>query len=425
MMSTRGHLEVKNSHLVLGGVDTVTLAEQFGTPLYVTNEARIRANYQRFKEAFPNSDIYYAAKSNYNLTVLKILAEEGAGADVFSGGELHCALKAGIPSDKILFNGNSKTDAELEMAVKNNIRVSVDSLDELRALSEIAHEHGHQAEVAFRVNPDVSPHTHPKIATGLRETKFGIPSSDVIAVYKEAQSMEDIKIVGIHCHIGSQIIDVSPFAEATKKMIDLVEELTGLGIRLEFIDLGGGLGIPYEDKIVPSPKDLANAILPVFDEGLNALEIHPKLILEPGRYITADTTILLAKVNTVKHAYRNFVGVDAGFNLLIRPAMYDAYHRIIVANKAGEKSSAVYTIVGPICESGDVLARDRFLPNIEKDDLIAILDVGAYGFSMSSQYNGRPKCAELLVLDGKIDVIRMGESYDDLLANQVFPSRFR
>lgn len=425
MMSTRDHLEVKNSHLVIGGVDTITLTEQFGTPLYVTNEARIRANYQRFKDAFPDADIYYAAKANYNLTVLKILAEEGAGADVFSGGELYCALKAGIPSEKILFNGNSKTDAELEMAVKNNIRVSVDSLDELRTLSEIAHAHDHRMEVAFRVNPDISPRTHPRIATGLRESKFGIPSREVIAAYKEAQSLENIKPVGIHCHIGSQIVDVTPFVEATKRMMKLVEEANRLGIRLEFIDLGGGLGISYENKVVPSPKDLANAILPVFTEGVKALEILPKLILEPGRYIMADTTILLAKVNTVKQAYRNFVGVDAGFNLLVRPAMYDAYHRIVIANKAGEKSSALYTIVGPICESGDVLARDRFLPKVEKDDLIAILDAGAYGFSMSSQYNGRPRCAELLVCDGKVDIIRKGESYNNLLASQILPSRFR
>ncbi|MBU2617528.1 MAG: diaminopimelate decarboxylase [Euryarchaeota archaeon] len=424
-MMSANHLEVKNSHLIIGGVDTVILAERFGAPLYITNEARIRVNYQRFQDAFPDADIYYAAKANYNLTVLRILAEKGAGADVFSDGELYCALKAGIPSDKILFNGNSKTDAELEMAVKNDIRVSVDSLDELRTLSEIAHTHDHRAEVAFRVNPDVSPSTHPKIATGLRESKFGIPSQDVVAAYKEALSLENIKPVGIHCHIGSQILDVTPFVEATKKMMDLVEEVTRLGIQLEFIDLGGGLGISYENEVAPSPNDLANAILPVFAEGTEALEIQPKLILEPGRYIMADTTILLAKVNTVKHAYRNFVGVDAGLNLLVRPVMYDAYHGIVVANKAGEKSSVVYTIVGPICEAGDVLARDRFLPKIEKGDLIAILDVGAYGFSMSSQYNGRPRCAELLVCEGKVDVIRKGESYDDLLASQILPSRFR
>ncbi len=425
MMSTRDHLVVRNSHLIIGGLDAVALTERFGTPLYVTNEARIRANYQRFKEDFPDADIYYAAKANYNLTVLKILAEEGAGADVFSGGELYCSLRAGIPSDKILFNGNSKTDAELEMAVKNNVRISVDSLDELKTLSEIANKHDHHVEISFRVNPDVSPRTHPKIATGLRETKFGIPSSEVVAAYKEAQSLENIKIAGIHCHIGSQILDVSPFVEATKKMLDLVKELTRLGIQLEFIDIGGGLGIPYENEVVPSPKDLADAILPIFVEGTKALKIHPKLILEPGRYIMAGTTILLVKVNTVKHAYKKFVGVDAGFNLLIRPAMYGAYHRIVVANKADEKSSDVYTIVGPICESGDVLARDRFLPKIEKDDVIAILDVGAYGFSMSSQYNGRPRCAELLVHDGKVDIIRKEESYEDLLAHQVLPSRFR
>jgi len=219
MFQHRNHLGIENGHLTIGGVDAVGLAEKFGTPLYVTDESRIRANYQRFQSAFPDADIYYAAKANYNLAILRILALEGAGADVFSDGELFCALKAGISPDKILFNGNSKTDAELEMAVREGVRVSVDSLDELRTLSRIAGAQGIEVEIALRVNPDVSPKTHSKIATGLKTSKFGIPHAEVISAYKEALTLKNVRPVGIHCHIGSQILDVAPFADAARKMM--------------------------------------------------------------------------------------------------------------------------------------------------------------------------------------------------------------
>lgn len=424
MFQHRSHLGIEDGHLTTGGVDVIALAERFGTPLYVMDESRLRANYQRFQSAFPDADIYYAAKANYNIAVLKILAQEGAGADVFSDGELYCALRAGISPQKILFNGNSKTDAELEMAVQKGVRISVDSLDELKTLSKIASRHDAEAEMAFRVNPDVSPVTHPKISTGLKKSKFGIPHTEVVSAYKRASSLDGIKPVGIHCHIGSQILDVAPFTEATARVLDLVEGVTELGIELEFVDMGGGLGIPYrEDDVAPSPSDLADAILPIFDERTTSLGISPTLILEPGRYIVGDSTILLTRVNMVKRAHKTFVGVDAGFSLLLRPVMYDAYHEVIAANKADQKSTEEYTVVGPICESGDILAKDRALPEIAKDDLIAFLDTGAYGFSMSSQYNGRLRCAELLVHNGKVDIIRKRESYDDLLANQTIPPR--
>lgn len=426
MFQHRSHLGIENGHLTIGSVDVVALAEKFGTPLYVTDEYRLRANYQRFQNAFPDADIYYAAKANYNISILRILAQEGAGADVFSDGELFCALKAGISPDKILFNGNSKTDAELEMAVREGVRVSVDSLDELRTLSKIAGGQGAEVEITFRVNPDISPKTHPKIATGLKTSKFGIPYAEVISAYEEALTLKNIKPVGIHCHIGSQILDVAPFAEAACKMMELAEQVNKIGVELKFIDLGGGLGISYKSgEKAPSPSELADAVLPIFEERVKSLGIAPKLILEPGRNIVADSTILLARVNTVKRTYKNFVGVDAGFNLFQRPAMYDAYHEVVVANKASQSPSDTYTVVGPICESGDVLAKDRRLPKVEKGDLVAILDVGAYGFSMSSQYNGRPRCAEVLVCDGSAEPIRERESYDDLLVNQVVPSRLR
>ena len=425
MFTIKDHLQIENNHLTIGGVDSVKLIEQYGSPLYVTNEKRLRANYRRYKNAFPDADLYYAAKANANFTILKIMADEGAGADVFSDGELYMALLAGIPKEKVLFNGNSKSDHELLMAVKTGVRMSLDSLDELKTLSTIAKNEGAVVDISFRVNPDVSPDTHPKISTGLRTSKFGVPHGEVVRAYKEAIDLPGVNPVGIHCHIGSQILDITPFAEAMTKMMDLVEQVSRLGAELEFVDVGSGLGIPYEKDIeVPTPQDLADLILPIFNKRCKAEGISTKLILEPGRYIAADSTVLLTTVNTMKEAEKKFVGVDAGFNLMIRPAMYDSYQHIVVANKADAPAKDIYSIAGPICETGDILAHDRELPKIEKGDIIAVLDAGAYGFSMSSQYNGRVRCAEVLVNDGEVDVIRKRETYDDLLANQILPARF-
>jgi len=425
MFTIKDHLEISDDHLTIGKVDTISLAEEFATPLYVTNESRVIENFSAYRKAFPDADIYYAAKANGSFAILRMLAREGAGADVFSYGELYMALLAGIPREKILFNGNSKTDFELQKAVDLGVKVSVDSLDELHKLSNLAKVAGKKAEIAFRVNPDVSPKTHPKISTGLRSSKFGIPSEEVVSAYREASRLPGITPSGIHCHIGSQILETSSFTEATHKMMDLVEKVTDIGIDLKFVDMGSGLGIPYkkDEGRAPTPQDHANAIVPVFREKTKALGISPKLILEPGRFIVADTTILLTRVNTVKKAEKNFVGVDAGFNLLVRPTMYDSYHYAVVANKASLHAEETYTIVGPICETGDIFAKDRMLPHIEKGDIIAILDAGAYGFSMSSQYNGRPRCAEVLVKDGKADIIRTREDVQDLMGRQTLPAR--
>ena len=419
----------ENNHLVFGGMDVVELAERYGTPLYVTDENKLRHNFKSYKEAFEttDTDIYYAVKANGNLALLKILASEGAGADVFSGGELHLTKSAGIPVEKILFNGNSKSEEDLRETVESGVKVSVDSLDELRALSAVANEVGKEVEIAIRVNPDVSPEVNPKIATGLKESKFGIPFHDVIPVCEEAEKLPNVLLAGLHCHIGSQILDISVFGEATEKMMALVERVYERGMQLKFVDLGGGLGIGYrqeEKEIAPTPKDLADIILPGFEKKTHELGINLKLVLEPGRSIVGATTILLSRVNAVKRADKNFVAIDAGFNLLIRPVMYDAYHEVVVANKVNERASELYTVVGPICEAGDIIAKDRVLPEVERGDLVAILDAGAYGFSMSSQYNGRPRCAEVLVCNGKVDLIRSRESIDDLIRNQEIPARF-
>ncbi len=412
------------SHLYFGGVDVVELAEEYGTPLYITDENRLISNFRSYKAAFEgyyDTDIYYAVKANGNLAILKLLAREGAGADVFSTGELQLTKLAGIKTDKILFNGNSRSDEDLIMAVESGVKVSVDSSDELNALATVAEQLGKDVEIAIRVNPDVSPDVNPKIATGLKESKFGVPYTGIVELCRSASNKRNISLVGLHCHIGSQILDVSVFSEAADKMLELVTSLYEIGIELEFVDLGGGLGIAYRpDEIAPTPADLRDAILPAFERAEIA---PPKLILEPGRSIVGPASILVSRVNAVKRAYKNFVAIDAGFNLLIRPAMYDAYHEVVVANRYNEPCSEVYTVVGPICESGDIIARDRRLPAVRRGDLIAIFDTGAYGFSMSSQYNGRPRCAEVLVKDGHIDLIRERESFDDIIRNQRIPPR--
>jgi diaminopimelate decarboxylase len=415
------NLDMRGTNLTFGGADVVELAERFGTPLYVMDDQKIRQNFRAYRSAFPDAGIYYAAKANSNLAVLRILANEGSGADVFSAGELYLALLAGIPSEKILFNGNSKTDDDLRIAISQGIKISVDSMDELNTISKICAEQKCTAEIAFRVNPDIQAKTHPKIATGLRASKFGIPHKEVPGAYKYAVGVDPnhISPVGIHCHTGSQILDAGVFREAATKMLDLAKKISSF-VELKFIDIGGGLGIPYrKTDRAPTPRDLADAILPVFEKRSSGAE----LILEPGRSIVGNAAVLLSRVNTVKKAYKNFVGIDAGFNLLIRPAMYDAYHEVVVANKIRTKAKKRYTVVGPICESGDIIARDRMLPEVEKGDLIAIFDVGAYGFSMSSQYNARPRCAEVLVFEGMADVVRDGETIEDLVRNQSLPCR--
>src|SRR5512136_1604088 len=347
MFKTKAHLRAQGDHLFMEDVDVALLAEEFGTPLYVTSEARLRHNIRAYHSAFPDADKYFAVKANGNLTILRILAQEGAGADVFSCGELFMAGLAGISKDKILFNGNSKSEHDHKTALEAGVRISVDCSEELEALSCVAAKLNKWAEVMFRVNPDVSVKTHPKIATGLKTSKFGIPAAQVSQTYLKAMDLPGIDPVGLHCHIGSQILDVSPFAEAMSKMMDIAEEVVNAGGNVQRIDIGGGLGIQYmPDTPAPSPADLASGILPIFRDRCQKMGIQPKLILEPGRSIVADTTIMLTSVNVVKRAHVNFVGVDAGFNVLARPMLYDSYHHVVVANKAEREAAETYTVVG-------------------------------------------------------------------------------
>jgi diaminopimelate decarboxylase len=416
------HLSIQNGHLHISGQDCVALAQKYGTPLYVTSEDRVCEQFMSYKQAlsrrYPKVRILFAAKANGNLSIIRALARLGAGADVFSSGELRLALEAGMPAEKLLFNGSSKTPEDLRLAVEKEVKVSVDSLDELHQLDTAARTAGKTAKIAFRVNPALEVPTHPKIATGLATSKFGIPHKEIPSAYREAMACSHIEPVGIHCHIGSQILDVEPFARAAEVMVRLAKELTDMGVRLEFIDLGGGLGIPYHHDTdpAPSPEDYAAKVVPVFKAGVEACGIAPELWVEPGRSLVADSTVLLTRVNSTKSAHKNFANVDAGFNLLIRPAMYDAYHEVVIANKADAPLTTEYTVTGPICESGDILAPDRKLPTVGAGDIIAVLDTGAYGFAMSSQYNCRPRCAEVLIHGTQVSLMRREETVGDITA---------
>lgn len=427
-MNLPRNLTIQNNHLWIGQHDAVELARTYGTPLYVTDEEQIAWNYEQYHNAlttaYPRTRILYAAKANGNLAVLRLLCRLGAGADVFSSGELQLALYAGMASSSLLFNGSSKSLADLSLAVDAGVPISVDSLDELRQLDVVAGTVGKTARIAFRVNPALEVPTHPKIATGLATSKFGIAHSLIPTAYREALSCQNIEPVGIHCHIGSQILSVEPFSRACEVMMRITAEITDMGVRLEFIDLGGGLGIPYhrgERETAPTPADYAQAVVPVFKEGIAAAGISPELWVEPGRSLVADSTILLSGVNSIKPAHRNFVNVDAGFNLLIRPVMYDAWHEVIAANKAGSPGTVIYTIAGPICETGDILAKDRMLPELAAGDIIAILDTGAYGFAMSSQYNSRPRCPEILLSRSRAALMRRSETMKDMTTTMRVP----
>ena len=411
-------------HLVIGGADAVELAERFGTPLYVVDEQRVRENYQRFYRAFAERWssvlVCYALKANFNLAICKILQGEGAGADVSSGNELRNALGVGIPTDRIVFNGNYKSLPELELAITNNVLINVDSLQELEAIEGLASRLGKRARIGLRVNPDVKTPTHPYIATGLRDSKFGfdVASGQAIEAYKLASRMRNIEVVGIHSHIGSQILDVGPFEEEAKKLMALVAEVKKLNINLKFVDLGGGIGIPYKpDDPELKPEEVAEHIVSVVKRVVEEKNLaRPTLVFEPGRYIVADSGVLLARVGYTKKRpdMPTWIAVDAGMNALIRPALYGAYHHIELANKIREKNEQLVNVAGPLCESGDFLGKERKLPAAEPGDLAVIFDVGAYGLVMSSQHTAQPRPAMVLVNRGKAEIIRKRECYEDL-----------
>ena len=417
----------EKDHLMIGQADSTKLAEEYGTPLYVIDEMKIRENYRKVYQAFSKyySDfqIFYACKANTNLAVMRILEEEGSGIDAVSPGEIYTSLLAGFEGDRVLYTGNNVKDQEMQFAIEAGIRLNVDSVSQLKRLAKIVDPDGFK--ISFRVNPMVGAGHHEHCITGGEMSKFGIKESEAVEVYQMALDL-GFNPVGIHSHIGSGILESEPFMLAVETLMDIAGNIAqGTGIEFDFIDFGGGLGIPYHpDEEELDLDNFAQEITGLFKEKLVHYGLgKPTMCLEPGRYIVGNASYLLTRVNTIKESYRKFAGVDAGFNTLLRPSMYGSYHHILVANQARAPAKEQIDIAGNVCESGDLFARDRLLPEIKEGDLLAIMNAGAYAFSMASQYNSRPRPAEVLVKDGETDVIRERETFADLLNKQVLPPR--
>ena len=390
------------------------LAEEFGTPLYIYSRATLERHWHAFDSALGKHPhlICYAVKANSNIGILNVMAKLGSGFDIVSQGELERVLAAGGDASKVVFSGVAKSRAEIMRALEVGIRCfNVESIAELHHINQIAGEMGKIAPISLRVNPDVDAHTHPYISTGLKENKFGVSVDEAREVYKLAATLPHVKITGMDCHIGSQLTELQPFLDATDRLIRLIEQLKEDGITLKHLDLGGGLGVTYTDETPPHPSDYAAALLNKL-KGYENLEI----ILEPGRAIAANAGILVAKVQYLKsNESRNFAITDTGMNDMIRPALYEAYMNIIEIDRTLGRERAIYDVVGPVCETSDFLGKQRELA-IAEGDYIAQRSAGAYGASMSSNYNSRPRTAEVLVGGDKAHLIRRRESLSELWA---------
>ena len=394
------------------------IAEQVGTPCYVYSGDEILARYRTYDDAFGDlpHQVCYAVKANSNLGILKMLAEAGAGFDIVSGGELFRVLKAGGDPSKVVFSGVGKTEEEIDYALKQKINTfNCESADELERISKQARTRGLQTRVALRVNPDVDAATHPYISTGMSEHKFGIDIADVEEIYCQATRLPNLLVEGVSCHIGSQILDPKPLLEAVDKMIALVDRLRSAGVPIKHLDLGGGIGVPYKPH--EKAPEIAAIICQIRSKVTNRdLEIF----VEPGRSIVGEAGVLLTRVLYRKQtARKQFIVVDAAMNDLIRPALYKSHHEIIPIEPKNRELITV-DIVGPICETGDFLAKDRDLPAVEPGELLAIQTAGAYGFAQSSNYNSRPRAAEVLTRNGSWKIVRSRETYEDLIRGESF-----
>ncbi len=409
------HFNYLGQELYAEEVPVERIAAEVGTPFYLYSAATVRHHYQVFDQAFAGVDhlVCYSVKANSSLAVLRLMAQLGSGADVVSGGELFRALNAGIPADRIVYSGVGKRDDEIRYALDSGILMfNVESGEELKAINRVARDLRKAAPVAFRVNPDVDPKTHPYISTGLKKNKFGIPAPEAMALYQEASRMEHIRVEGVDAHIGSQLTTAEPFAEAVGKLVGLVRKLEAEGIPIRYLDLGGGLGIPYSSEDPPLPADYARTVLEA------AGGLGKKLLFEPGRVLVGNAGLLVTRVLYNKDTGdKRFVIVDAAMNDLVRPCLYDAYHRIAPVMRA-EREETVVDVVGPICESSDFLARDRLLPRVSPGELLAVFSAGAYGFSMSSSYNSRPRVAEVMVEGDRFTVVRARETLEDLVRGE-------
>ncbi|MBI2337356.1 MAG: diaminopimelate decarboxylase [Deltaproteobacteria bacterium] len=413
------HFEYKAGEFFAEGVPLSKIANEVGTPTYVYSYRTIERHYQVFSEAFAGltHQICFSMKSNSNLALLRAFAKWGSGVDIVSGGELFRALKAGVDPKKIVFSGVGKTSAEMVAALEAGILMfNVESEAELLALDQVAQSLKKKAPVSLRINPNVDPKTHPYVSTGLKKSKFGIQFDQALPVYKHCLSLKGIKVVGIDCHIGSQLTETEPFVAALQRLLDLYHQLTKMGFKIKYLDLGGGLGIRYQEENPPLPHEYARAL----KKELQGLPVT--LIFEPGRVLLGNAGVLLTQMLYQKNRDdKTFLIVDAAMNDLIRPAFYKSYHQILPLQER-VRPEIVADIVGPICESGDFLALDRKTPSYAPGEYMAIMSAGAYGFVMGSNYNSRPRAAEVLVKDEKYFVIRKRETLEDLVRGESIPA---
>ena len=409
------YFEYRNEQLYAEDVSLADLAARIGTPFYVYSARTLKRHYRVFDEAFAGTDhlICYAMKALSNLSILKLFASMGAGFDIVSVGELMRCLRVGADPRKIVFSGVGKTDEEIAAALEANIlMINVESRPELHRVAEVAGKMKRRAPVSLRVNPDLDPGTHPHISTGHRDSKFGVPLSQVDGYYAEARGLKNLEIVGLSTHIGSQITEMAPFAEAGNKVASIVGRLRAEGIALKYLDLGGGLGIPYQEQ-PPPPSEYAAAILKA-TAGLGL-----KIITEPGRVIVGNAGVLVTRVLYDKETdVKRFVVIDGAMNDLLRPVLYEAYHEIAAVDRRKAGKIATVDVVGPVCESGDFFAREREMPLPQAGDLLAVMSAGAYGFVMASNYNSRPRAPEVLVDGADAHVIRERESFEDLIRGE-------
>ncbi len=415
------NFEYRQGEFYCEQVPVSRIAKEVGTPCYIYSHATLIRHFHAYDGAFKNIPhiVAFAMKANSNLAILRLMAKEGSGVDIVSGGELFRALKAGVPPAKIVFAGVGKDAGEIAEALKADILMfNVESSAEIRAINDVAASIGKKARIALRINPDVDPKTHPYISTGMKKSKFGIAADRALEEYKMAASLSHIEVVGVHAHIGSQLTEVTPFVDSLKKVVGLIGTLKAQGINIRYLNIGGGLGITYSEEKPPLPQDLADAISPIItDLGLT-------LVMEPGRVIVGNAGILVTKALYLKEGEaKSFVIVDAAMNDLIRPSLYGAYHEIKPVNEeAGHRAKQQVDIVGPVCESGDFLAKDRLLASVKPGELLAVMSAGAYGFVMASNYNSRPRVPEVLVKGGEIHVIRERETYEDLVKRETIPA---
>jgi len=411
-------LKIKEGKFYIENILVENITKEFGTPSYIYSKKIILDNYSDFKNQFNdiNHLICFAVKSNPNIAILNLLAKNGAGFDIVSGGELQRVIAAKGNPKKVVFSGVGKSKEDIELAIKHGILTfNVESEAELFRIQSIAKKLNKVASISIRVNPDVDPKTHPYISTGLKNNKFGVDEQNVISMYKIANELDSIEIKGIDCHIGSQITELKPFEDSIKKLLVLIDHLKSIGIFIQHIDIGGGIGIKYSDEVPPTFSDYAKTVKNTL-KGRNL-----KIIFEPGRALIGKAGILLTEVEYIKNSSeKNFIIINAAMNDLMRPALYGAFHEIINLSPSNVEKNH-YDIVGPVCETGDFLGKDRLL-SAEEGNILAVLDAGAYGMSMSSNYNSRPKASEILVDDDKLHLIRNRENFADLInGEQLLP----